>query len=149
MQFDEGMILLSAAGLFVTLVAGVMGWRVAVLKRANNNLMLRLMEAESQRDLSSGRTSVGPDPLPTEDQRRALCALIGDVFVDLRGLPGKQANDLAYAFHNLPREMYGHGKWSISVTRGALQHYQNTHPRYVGTDYVARFNEIFGAQTPA
>jgi hypothetical protein len=49
---------------------------------------------------------------------------------------------LAYAFHNLPLEMYGWGTWSVAVTRGRLVHYQDEYPT-CGPDYVAMFDAIF------
>jgi hypothetical protein len=60
------------------------------------------------------------DKLPTEKQGEKLCELMHYAFIDLRYLEGKQANDLAYAFHNLPMELYGHGKWSFTTTRQRL-----------------------------
>ena len=81
--------------------------------------------------------------LPTEEQKKALCALMHEVFVDLRTLDGEQARDLAYAFHNLPLEMYGWGSWSIETMRGRLEHYQTKHQNNVGFNYVAAFNAIF------
>ncbi|WP_152601645.1 hypothetical protein [Burkholderia paludis] len=81
--------------------------------------------------------------LPTEDQREALCDLIASAFVELRYLDGEQAHDLAYAFHNLPKEIYGWGSWSIDATRNRFRHYQTKHAGNVGFDYVAAFNSIF------
>ncbi|WP_423372551.1 hypothetical protein [Burkholderia sp. LMG 32019] len=83
------------------------------------------------------------DTLPTEKQREALCDLIASAFVELRYLDGEQAHDLAYAFHNLPKEMYGWGSWSIDTTRNRLRHYQTKHAGNVGFDYVVAFNSIF------
>ncbi len=81
--------------------------------------------------------------LPTEEQRKALCVLMHEVFVDLRTLEGEQARDLAYAFHNLPIEIYGWGSWSIEIMRGRLQYYQTKHQNNLGFNYVAAFNAIF------
>jgi hypothetical protein len=64
------------------------------------------------------------DELPTDEQRKKLCELVHEAFVELRYFDRERGNDLAYALHNLPREMYGHGKWSIQRTRSALQRYQ-------------------------
>lgn len=83
------------------------------------------------------------DKLPTDEQRKKLCELMHHAFVELRYLEGGRANDLAYAFHNLPTEMYGHGTWSIKRTRGALRKYQTKYQGVKGFDYVAAFNEIF------
>lgn len=82
--------------------------------------------------------------LPTDKQRRELCDLMAAAFVELRYLEGDQAHDLAYAFHNLPREMYGWGAWSPVRTRAGLQNYQDKHAKQLGFDYVAAFNRIFG-----
>jgi hypothetical protein len=81
--------------------------------------------------------------LPTEQQREKLCELMHYAFIDLRYLEGKQANDLAYAFHNLPMEMYDHGKWSSATTRKRLEHYQNKYQDHPGTDYVTMLDKIF------
>jgi len=73
-------------------------------------------------------TGSSRDPLPTERQRQALCEMIAAAFVEIRllGWDGKaaQAADLADAFHNVPREMYGWGRWSRSIFRAGLEHYQ-------------------------
>ena len=82
-------------------------------------------------------------PLPTEDQRKAICGLMHEAFIELRYLEGEQAHDLAYAFHNLPMEIYGWGNWSIESMRGRLQHYQSKHQANLGFNYVAAFNAIF------
>ena len=83
------------------------------------------------------------DPLPIEEQRKALCDLMHEAFVELRHLTGEQAHDLAYAFHNLPKTMYGWGQWSIQGTRAVLAHYQTKHQANLGFDYVNAFDEIF------
>jgi hypothetical protein len=81
--------------------------------------------------------------LPTEDQRKALCDLIHEAFVELRYLPEDQAHDLAYAFHNMPKEMYGWETWSVDVSRARLAHYQTKHQANLGFDYVDAFDAIF------
>ena len=83
------------------------------------------------------------DPLPTAEQKQALCELMHEAFLELRYLEGKQAQDLAYAFHNLPKTMYGWGAWSIAGMRQALQHYQNLHEKNLGVNYVNLFNAIY------
>ena len=94
------------------------------------------------------------DPLPTDEQRRRLCEMIAAAFVEIRllGWEGKaqQAGDLADAFHNVPREMYGWGKWSRHIFRGMLEHYQHKYPTEEsgGRDYVAMFDEVFGHEEP-
>jgi hypothetical protein len=81
--------------------------------------------------------------LPTPRQRQALCDLMHHAFVELRFLPEQQAHDLAYAFHNLPKTMYGWGRWSVEGARGVLVHYQEKHHANLGFDYVAGFDAIF------
>jgi len=83
------------------------------------------------------------DPLPTEEERKQLCELMYHAFVELRYFNGKQANDLAYALHNLPREIYGWGTWNVSVTKARLQHYQDKYEGGIGFDYVKFFDQIF------
>ena len=90
------------------------------------------------------------DPLPTEDQRIRLHEMVAMAFVEIRllGWAGRaeQAADLADAFHNIPREIYGWGSWNIEITRGMLESYQEKHhgEDYSGrTNYVMLFNAIF------
>src|SRR5262245_44897222 len=67
------------------------------------------------------------DALPTEKQREMLGKLIQDAFVEIRflGWDGKaeQAADLADAFHNISREMYGWGIFSWDGFRAVLAAY--------------------------
>ncbi len=69
------------------------------------------------------------DDLPTEEQREKLGEIIAFAFIEIRllGWAGKsaQAADLAEAFHNLPREMYGDGHFSWRITRGIMEWYQD------------------------
>lgn len=81
--------------------------------------------------------------LPTAEQRQALCDLMHEAFIELRYLPEEQAHDLAHAFHNLPKTMYGRGHWSVEGARGPLTHYQAKHRGNLGFDYVAAFDAIF------
>ena len=86
------------------------------------------------------------DPLPTDSQRQALCRLLHEAFIELRCIdctPGgcKRAEDLAYAMHNIPVEIYGWGVWDVRQTRSALLKYQTQHPG--GFDYVGAFDQIF------
>lgn len=85
--------------------------------------------------------------LPTDEQRRELCDLMASAFIELRYFEGDQAHDLAYAFHNLPKEMYGWGTWSSERTRAGLQRYQDKHASQLGFDYVGAFNKIFSASS--
>ena len=83
------------------------------------------------------------DPLPTDKQRMALCEMIAYAFIEIRALvyggQSKQAADLADAFHNIPREMYGWGQFRWDRFGGALSHYQTKWEKerskfdYVGT----------------
>jgi hypothetical protein len=83
------------------------------------------------------------DPLPDETQRRQLCELLHEAFVELRGIShhGEQVHDLAYAFHNLPLTMYGWGTWSVSGLRAVLKRYRERYPEN-GRDYVAMLDAI-------
>jgi len=85
--------------------------------------------------------------LPTEEQRIALCDLMHNAFVELRYLEGEQAQDLAYAFHNLPKEIYGWGAWSPDGFRKRLAFYQSKHVGALGFNYLLAFNEIFPINT--
>lgn len=88
--------------------------------------------------------------LPTEQQRERMMELVQAAFVEIRLIAtegkGQQASDLADAFHNLPREIYGWGSWDIGITRGMLQDYQDKYHQadYSGMrDYVGMFDAIF------
>jgi hypothetical protein len=71
--------------------------------------------------------------------------------VEIRALgwagKAEQASDLADAFHNLPKEMYGWGRWDVGVFRQMLQHYQKKYMRAENhpSDYVAMLDRIFPA----
>lgn len=93
------------------------------------------------------------DPLPTEAQRIKLHDLVATAFIEIRilGWAGRatQAAELANAFHNLPREIYGWGIWNVRMTRRTFQRYQDKYhgKAYVGkTDYVAKFDTILNEQ---
>jgi hypothetical protein len=90
--------------------------------------------------------STDDQQLPTAQQRQGLCDLMHEAFVELRYLPEQQAHDLAYAFHNLPKTMYGWGHWSVDGTRAALMHYQTKHKDNLGFNYVSAFEAIFQGQ---
>jgi hypothetical protein len=89
------------------------------------------------------------DPLPTPKQREMLCDMIHFAFVELRllgwGGHGEQAADLAEAFHNISKEMYGWGSFSWDLFRRTLDAYQNKwrgKSTVRGRNYVAMLDEI-------
>ena len=76
--------------------------------------------------------------------------MMADAFVEIRLLGGegraKQSSDLADAFHNVGREMYGWGSWSVTAFRSMLEHYVTKYraaDRLGGRDYVAILDETF------
>lgn len=90
------------------------------------------------------------DDLPTPEQCVRIHEMVAAAFVEIRmlGWAGRaeQASDLADAFHNIPREIYGWGQWDLGITRGMLQSYQDKYhdEDYSGkTHYLAMFNAIF------
>ena len=85
--------------------------------------------------------------MPTAEQRQALCDLMHEAFVELRYLPEEQAHDLAYAFHNLPKTMYGRGHWNIEGERGRFMRYQTKYKTNLDFDYVVAFDAIFNIST--
>ncbi|WP_146168209.1 hypothetical protein [Pseudomonas mangrovi] len=85
--------------------------------------------------------------LPSEEQRIALCDLMHNAFIELRYLDGEQAHDLAYAFHNLPKEMYGWGSWSSEGFISRLRYYQSKHAENIGFNYVSAAETIFHSGT--
>ena len=89
------------------------------------------------------------DPLPTPKQREMLCDMIHYAFVELRllgaGGHGKQAEDLADAFHNIPQEMYREKVFSWDTFREVLEIYQRKwqgKSPVSGRDYVEMLEEI-------
>src|SRR5258708_15980007 len=98
-----------------------------------------------RRILASHRTGMptNQEESRTAEHRQRLCDLMHEGFVELRYLPEQQAHDLAYAFHNLPKTMYGWGHWSVEEARGALMRYQTKHQANLGFDYIAAFDAIF------
>jgi hypothetical protein len=86
--------------------------------------------------------------LPNDKQREALCDMMHHAFVEIRALgwanKAEQASDLADAFHNLPKEMSGWGRWDVDIFRQMLQRYQDKYPRALngGRDYVAMLDLI-------
>ncbi len=90
-------------------------------------------------------TTTTPDPLPTEDQREALSELISLALVRIRHHCREgnveQAEELADAFHNIPREMYGWGRFQWRAFRGMLELYES---KYCDGDgpFTKRLDEI-------
>lgn len=86
-----------------------------------------------------------PDPLPTEQQREALADLIAYAFVMIRHHcregDTERAEDLADAFHNIPREMYGWGIFIWSSFRDMLEKYESKYCQGNG-GYTKRLDEI-------
>ncbi len=81
-----------------------------------------------------------------------LCDMIHAAFVELRALgwagEAKQAEDLADAFHNIPKEMYGWGMFSWDAFRGMLAHYQRKwrgEGRPTGPDYLRMLDRVQAA----
>jgi hypothetical protein len=66
--------------------------------------------------------------LPNEETRRQLCAIVADAILSIRSLARsaghEQIEDLADLFHNLPTEIYGHGKWDPDLMRGMIAEYE-------------------------
>jgi hypothetical protein len=90
------------------------------------------------------------EALPSTDQIKQLNEMIARAFVEMRCLgwagKGEQVADLADAFHNIPTEMHGVGKWEVKFTRAMLQFYQEKYHSeiYSGmTNYVAWVDRIF------
>lgn len=89
------------------------------------------------------RPGMQKSALPNDEQREKICDLIASAFIELRYLDGEQAHDLAYALHNLPKEIYGWGTWSVEASRAKLLYYQTKHAKNLGFNYVDAFNAIF------
>jgi hypothetical protein len=90
------------------------------------------------------------DPLPNDEQRRALGMLLHDAFNFLRYANVDESQALAYALHNIPAEMFGWGVWSVAWTRARLLQFQTEHysgPNH-GPDFVAMFDAIFPPPNP-
>jgi hypothetical protein len=83
--------------------------------------------------------------LPSEDQRRALADMLAAVFIELRCVYHRpdQVHELAYTFHNLPREMFGWGSWNVTAFRSRLVSYRDRFPEG-GPNYAAMLDGIFG-----
>jgi len=89
------------------------------------------------------------DPLPSSKQKEMICDMIHCAFVELRmlgwGNHGEQTADLADAFHNISKEMYGWGGFNWSIFRSMLKQYQDKwrgKSAVSGMDYVQMLDEI-------
>lgn len=89
------------------------------------------------------------DKLPTEKQKEMLCEMIAHAFIEIRILGWQnrslQAADLADAFHNIPKEMYGWGSFSWHIFEGMLRSYQQKYhqEKYSGLcDYLLWLQRI-------
>jgi len=87
------------------------------------------------------------DPLPTAKQREMLCDMIHCAFVEMRMLgwdgQSEQVADLADAFHNIPKEMYGWGSFNWKYFRRVLERYRSKwEGKTKGRNYVAMLDEI-------
>jgi hypothetical protein len=88
------------------------------------------------------------DPLPTPKQRELLCDMIHYAFVELRMLGrnhhSEQSADLADAFHNISKEMYGWGGFNWDIFRGVLKQYQDKwrESDVCGRNFVEMLDEI-------
>jgi hypothetical protein len=80
------------------------------------------------------------DPLPTDEQRRALGQLLRQVLVFIRITGGLASQALADATHNLPADSWAPGVWNVANARAELMRYDARHP---GEDFVAMFDQIF------
>src|SRR5438874_1001108 len=88
--------------------------------------------------------------LPNDKQREALCDMMYWAFLETRilGWSGRaaQAADLADAFHNLPKEVYG-GALDPVIFREVLLNYQGKHGRQADVPgqyhYVGMLDAIF------
>ena len=85
------------------------------------------------------------DPLPNDEQKRALGELLHHGFNFMRSANETEANALAYAMHNIPVQMYGWGTWNVVATRSQLTRFQAEHYKTPdrGPDFVALFDAIF------
>lgn len=100
--------------------------------------ILAAVELLGHRSPSPGPAPASSDPLPTARQRELLCDMIHAAFVEVRVLGqaglAEQAADLADAFHNIPKEMYGWGGFTWAGFRGMLARYQR---KWRGSDWVS------------
>lgn len=88
------------------------------------------------------------DELPNEVQRQQLCDLVAQALIEIRMLcwnnKPAQAADLADAFHNLPREMYGWGGFGWETLTKGLAQYRQKYEGTVGLDYAVEVERIRG-----
>jgi hypothetical protein len=81
------------------------------------------------------------DVLPTERQCMLLNEVVSDALVEIRQLCALslavQAGELADAIHNIPREIYGWGRWSWQLSEGLAAEY---HSRWSNSESPPLFN---------
>jgi len=69
------------------------------------------------------------DPLPTDEQRVALCEMLSFALVEIRHLAwsgeANRAGELADVFHELPRQMHGWDEFSWDQLRESIDSYQD------------------------
>lgn len=79
----------------------------------------------------------------TGEQRVRIAKLLHWAFIEIRALAAEgraeQIGDLSDAFHNLPVEALGWKSWSLDVTRGMLEGYQE---KYHGRQYLGKFDYV-------
>jgi len=87
----------------------------------------------------------------TDKQLATVGELCARAFVEIRSLcregRAEQAAALADAVHNMPRVVWGWGKWSAALTRSMLEAYEAEYgeqERVFG--YVESFDGAFGVQ---
>jgi hypothetical protein len=81
----------------------------------------------------------------TTGHKRILCDLIRSAFVEIRFLglkrKGKQAAELAHAFHNLPKEMW-EPDFTLEEFRERLKEYHKKYPTGKTRNYIFEVNQI-------
>jgi len=81
----------------------------------------------------------------TTGHKRILCDLMRSAFLEIRFLGlkrrGKQAADLAQAFHSLPKEMW-EPDFTLEGFRECLKKYQAKYPTAKSRNYVFEVNQI-------
>jgi hypothetical protein len=91
-----------------------------------------------------------PDPLPTDDQRKALGEFLRRALVFIRNKGGAASQELADAIHNLPADSWVPGVWNVTIARDAIARYDaaHQHTTWPGS-FLAMFDEIFPPDSPS